>query len=63
MRRHHERAIPLKRMAEPNETMGPRCPGLAGSKYITGTQMVIDGGNTPGTADYSKGSTCRNANR
>jgi NAD(P)-dependent dehydrogenase (short-subunit alcohol dehydrogenase family) len=52
VRRHHERATPLKRMAEPNEIMGLALfLASPASKYITGTQMVIDGGNTLGIAD------------
>jgi NAD(P)-dependent dehydrogenase (short-subunit alcohol dehydrogenase family) len=52
VRRHHERATPLKRMAEPDEIMGLALfLASPASKYITGTQMVIDGGNTLGIAD------------
>jgi NAD(P)-dependent dehydrogenase (short-subunit alcohol dehydrogenase family) len=52
VRRHHERTAPLKRMAEPREIMGLALfLASPAAKYITGAQMVIDGGVTLGTAD------------
>jgi NAD(P)-dependent dehydrogenase (short-subunit alcohol dehydrogenase family) len=52
LRRHHERATPLKRMAEPHEIMGLALfLASPSAKYITGTQIVIDGGATLGFAD------------
>ena len=52
VRRHHERATPLKRMAVPDEIMGLALfLASPSAKYITGTQMVIDGGATLGFAD------------
>ena len=52
VRRHHERVTPLKRMAAPDEIMGLALfLASPSAKYITGTQMVIDGGATLGFAD------------
>ncbi len=52
VRRHHERATPLKRMAEPDEIMGLALfLASPAANYITGAQMVIDGGATLGFAD------------
>lgn len=51
-RQHHERMTPLKRMAMPDEIMGLALfLASPSAKYITGTQMVIDGGATLGFAD------------
>ena len=52
VRGHHERTAPLKRMAEPEEIMGLALfLASPAASYITGAQMVIDGGVTLGTAD------------
>lgn len=52
VRRHHERVTPLKRMAEPEEIMGLALfLASPSASYITGAQMVIDGGATLGFAD------------
>jgi NAD(P)-dependent dehydrogenase (short-subunit alcohol dehydrogenase family) len=52
VRGHHERVVPLKHVADPDEIMGLALflasPAAA---YITGAQMVIDGGATLGFAD------------
>jgi NAD(P)-dependent dehydrogenase (short-subunit alcohol dehydrogenase family) len=49
---HHKRVVPLKRLAEPDEIMGLALfLASPASSYITGTQMVIDGGATLGFAD------------
>jgi NAD(P)-dependent dehydrogenase (short-subunit alcohol dehydrogenase family) len=52
VRQHHERATPLKRMAMPEEIMGLALfLASPAANYITGAQMVIDGGATLGPAD------------
>ena len=52
VRRHHERVVPLKRMAEPDEIMGLALfLASPSAKYMTGAQVVIDGGATLGFAD------------
>jgi NAD(P)-dependent dehydrogenase (short-subunit alcohol dehydrogenase family) len=52
VRQHHERATPLKRMAMPEEIMGLALfLASPAANYITGAQMVIDGGATLGLAD------------
>jgi NAD(P)-dependent dehydrogenase (short-subunit alcohol dehydrogenase family) len=52
VRQHHERLTPLKRIAIPDEIMGLALfLASPSAKYITGTQMVIDGGATLGFAD------------
>ena len=52
VRRYHERVTPLKRMALPDEIMGLALfLASPASSYITGTQLVIDGGATLGFAD------------
>ena len=52
VRRHHERAVPLKRMADPDEIMGLALfLASPSAKYMTGAQIVIDGGATLGFAD------------
>jgi NAD(P)-dependent dehydrogenase (short-subunit alcohol dehydrogenase family) len=52
VRKHHERVTPLKRMAEPDEIMGlALLLASPAARYITGTQIVIDGGATLGFAD------------
>jgi NAD(P)-dependent dehydrogenase (short-subunit alcohol dehydrogenase family) len=52
VRKHHERVTPLKRMAKPEEIMGLALfLASPASGYITGAQMVIDGGATLGFAD------------
>jgi NAD(P)-dependent dehydrogenase (short-subunit alcohol dehydrogenase family) len=52
VRRYHERAVPLKRMAEPHEIMGLALfLASPSAKYMTGAQVVIDGGATLGYAD------------
>jgi NAD(P)-dependent dehydrogenase (short-subunit alcohol dehydrogenase family) len=52
VREHHARSSPLKRMAEPGEIMGLALfLASPAARYITGTQIVIDGGATLGVAD------------
>lgn len=52
VRAHHERAVPLKRIASTDEIMGlALLLASPASNYITGAQMVIDGGATLGVAD------------
>jgi NAD(P)-dependent dehydrogenase (short-subunit alcohol dehydrogenase family) len=52
VRKHHERVTPLKRMATPDEIMGLALfLASPAAGYITGTQVVIDGGATLGFAD------------
>jgi NAD(P)-dependent dehydrogenase (short-subunit alcohol dehydrogenase family) len=52
VRRYHERVTPLKRMALPDEILGLALfLASPASSYITGTQLVIDGGATLGFAD------------
>jgi NAD(P)-dependent dehydrogenase (short-subunit alcohol dehydrogenase family) len=52
VRKHHERLSPLKRMAMPEEIMGLALfLASPAAGYITGAQMVIDGGATLGLAD------------
>lgn len=52
VRAHHERVVPLKRMALPEEIMGLALfLASPAADYITGAQMVIDGGATLGFAD------------
>ena len=52
VRQHHERVTPLKRLAMPEEIMGLALfLASPAANYITGAQMVIDGGATLGFAD------------
>jgi NAD(P)-dependent dehydrogenase (short-subunit alcohol dehydrogenase family) len=52
VRGHHERVVPLKRMAEADEIMGLALfLASPSAKYMTGAQVVIDGGATLGFAD------------
>lgn len=52
VRSYHERVVPMKRLATPDEIMGLALfLASPASKYITGTQIVIDGGATLGSAD------------
>lgn len=52
LREFHARSTPLKRMAEPDEIMGLALfLASPAARYITGTQIVIDGGATLGPAD------------
>jgi NAD(P)-dependent dehydrogenase (short-subunit alcohol dehydrogenase family) len=52
VRSHHERVTPLKRMASPDELMGLALfLASPAARYVTGAQMVIDGGATLGLAD------------
>ena len=49
---HHKRVVPLKRLADPEEIMGLALfLASPASGYITGAQMVIDGGARLGFAD------------
>jgi NAD(P)-dependent dehydrogenase (short-subunit alcohol dehydrogenase family) len=52
VRDFHARSSPLKRMAEPEEIMGLALfLASPAARYITGAQIVIDGGATLGIAD------------
>ena len=52
VRSYHERVVPMKRLATPDEIKGLALfLASPASKYITGTQIVIDGGATLGSAD------------
>jgi NAD(P)-dependent dehydrogenase (short-subunit alcohol dehydrogenase family) len=52
VRDFHARSSPLKRMAEPDEIMGLALfLASPAARYITGAQMVIDGGASLGPAD------------
>lgn len=52
VRGYHERVVPMKRLAMPEEIMGLALfLASPAAKYITGTQIVIDGGATLGSAD------------
>ena len=52
VRDFHARSSPLKRMAEPDEIMGLALfLASPAARYITGAQMVIDGGASLGLAD------------
>jgi len=52
VREFHARTSPLKRMAEPDEIMGLALfLASPAARYITGAQMVIDGGASLGSAD------------
>jgi NAD(P)-dependent dehydrogenase (short-subunit alcohol dehydrogenase family) len=52
LREHHARSVPLKRIATTDEIMGLALfLASPASDYMTGAQVVIDGGATLGTAD------------
>ncbi|MBI3372986.1 MAG: SDR family oxidoreductase [Betaproteobacteria bacterium] len=52
VRGYHERVVPMKRLGTTDEMMGLALfLASPASKYITGTQIVIDGGATLGSAD------------
>ena len=52
VRDFHVRSVPLSRMAEPDEIMGLALfLASPAARYITGAQMVIDGGASLGPAD------------
>ncbi len=52
LREHHARSVPLKRIASPDEIMGLALfLASPASDYMTGAQVVIDGGVTLGSAD------------
>jgi len=52
VRAYHERVVPMKRLGTTDEIMGVALfLASPASKYITGTQIVIDGGATLGSAD------------
>ena len=52
VRSYHERVVPMKRLAQPDEIKGLALfLASSASSYITGTQIVIDGGATLGSAD------------
>jgi NAD(P)-dependent dehydrogenase (short-subunit alcohol dehydrogenase family) len=52
VRDFHARSSPLKRMAEPDEIMGLALfLASPAARYITGAQMIIDGGASLGLAD------------
>lgn len=52
LREHHARSVPLKRIASTDEIMGLALfLASPASDYMTGAQVVIDGGVTLGTAD------------
>jgi NAD(P)-dependent dehydrogenase (short-subunit alcohol dehydrogenase family) len=52
MQNHHRRVTPLRRMAKPNDIMGLALfLASPASSFVTGTQIVIDGGATLGFAD------------
>ena len=52
VRAHHERAVPLKRIASTDEIMGLALfLASPAADYMTGSQIVIDGGATLGSAD------------
>jgi NAD(P)-dependent dehydrogenase (short-subunit alcohol dehydrogenase family) len=52
LREHHARSVPLKRIAGTDEIMGLALfLASPASDYMTGAEVVIDGGATLGTAD------------
>jgi NAD(P)-dependent dehydrogenase (short-subunit alcohol dehydrogenase family) len=52
IRAHHERTVPLGRIASTDEIMGiAQLLASPASDYMTGSQVVIDGGVMLGTAD------------